>query len=192
MPCRLINPSKSEMGRVAKEHLEKIVNDITTITKANQWKNTSVVVNWLKSIGCNSRSRLLKFDIVEFYPSISENLLDNSLLYARGLTSITDDMISIIKHSRKSLLFDGNDLWIKNRCDSMFDVSMGSYDGAEVCELVGFYLLDKLSPLIVRENAGLYRDDGLAVVKNSNGPKLDRLRTDIIAIFKNGGLSITI
>ena len=74
----------------------------------------------------------------------------------------------------------------------MFDVSMGSYDGAEVCELVGLYLLDKLSSLILRDQIGLYRDDGLAVVNQTSGHKLDRLRKDVIALFKGEGLSITI
>ena len=29
--------------------------------------------------------------------------------------------------------------------DGLFDVTMGAYDGAEVCEFVGTYLLDKIS-----------------------------------------------
>ena len=49
-------------------------------------------------------------------------------------------------HSRKSLLFSNSDAWIKKSGD-MFDVTMGSFDGAEICELVGLYLLDKLSLL---------------------------------------------
>ena len=74
----------------------------------------------------------------------------------------------------------------------MFDVTMGSLDGAKVCEIVSLYLLDKVSVLLSKDNAGLYKDDGLGVVKDANGPKLDRLRKDIIAIFKSAGLSITI
>ena len=69
---------------------------------------------------------------------------------------------------------------------------MGSYDGAEVCEIVGLYLLEKLSTLIDKKKIGLYRDDGLSVIDNANGPKLDRLRKDIIRIFKSEGLNITI
>ena len=42
---------------------------------------------------------------------------------------------------------------------------MGSFDGAEVCELVGLYLLSQLQHLDM--NVGLYRDDGLAVTKLS-------------------------
>ena len=56
----------------------------------------------------------------------------------------------------------------------MFDVRMGSLDGAEVCEIVGLYLLDKVSVLLSKDNAGLYRHDELGVVNDVNGPKLDR------------------
>ena len=69
---------------------------------------------------------------------------------------------------------------------------MGSFDGAEIYEIVGIYLLKKLSPLLEKENFGLYRDDGLATVNSSSGPVLDRMRKDFISIFKNEGLSITI
>ena len=69
---------------------------------------------------------------------------------------------------------------------------MGSFDGAKICELVGLYLLDKSSNLIVRVNVGLYRDDGLAVINSSSGPVLDKMRENIVALFKNEGLSITI
>ena len=47
-------------------------------------------------------------------------------------------------HSRKSLLFDQGTAWIKKNDDGLFDVTMGSYDGAEVCELVGLLILDQL------------------------------------------------
>lgn len=61
-----------------------------------------------------------------------------------------------------------------------------------VCELVGLYLLNQLKDIIPKECIGLYRDDGLAVVKNANGPLLDRMRKKIIELFKKEGLSITI
>ena len=69
---------------------------------------------------------------------------------------------------------------------------MGSYDGAEICELVGLYLLNRLSTANDKSSVGLYRDDGLAAINNANGPKLDRIRKDIIALFKEEGLSMTI
>ena len=68
---------------------------------------------------------------------------------------------------------------------------MGSFDRAENCELVGLYFIDKLLRLIGRKNIGLYRDDGLGAINNSSGPVLVKMRKNIIALFKNEDLSIT-
>ena len=46
--------------------------------------------------------------------------------------------------------------------------------------------------LIDTKNVGLYRDEGLAVIHQANGSKMDRIRKDIIALFKSEALSITI
>ena len=48
----------------------------------------------------------------------------------------------------------------------MFDVTMGSYDGAETCELIGTYMLSLISSKF-KDEVGLYRDNGLAVCKAS-------------------------
>ena len=97
------------------------------------------------------------------------------------MTNIDDSTIQIIKHARKSLLFDNTGVLIKNDDGPLFDIRMGSFGGAEVCELVGLYLLSKISILINSDNVGLYRDDGLAVIHNANAPRLDSLRKNIIA-----------
>ena len=66
---------------------------------------------------------------------------------------------------------------------------MGSYDGAETCELVGLFMLSKLSE-INRVNIGLYRDDGLLVTRVT--PRQSELIKKIIcAIFGEHGLKIT-
>jgi len=41
--------------------------------------------------------------------------------------------------------------------NSKFDVTMGSFDGAEICEFIGLYLLNQLSRLLPPELFGLYR-----------------------------------
>ena len=48
---------------------------------------------------------------------------------------------------------------------------MGSYDGAEVCELVGLFILNDLCNEYGKDNIGLYRDDGLAIFKHTSGPQ---------------------
>ena len=68
---------------------------------------------------------------------------------------------------------------------------MGSFDGAECCEIVGLYLLHKISKKVPTNQLGMYRDDGLAMIPHANGPKMDRIRKDITEIFKSEGLKIT-
>ena len=50
----------------------------------------------------------------------------------------------IVKHARKSLLFNDGKPWTKKDSSSLFDVTMGSHDGAEICELVGLFILNNL------------------------------------------------
>ena len=110
--------------------------------------------------------------------------------FARDHTTITGQEEEVIWHARKSLLFGEGSTWLK-RDGRQFDVTMGSYDGAEICELVGLYMLDLLSNIFNKELIGLYRDDGLAALRLS-GPEADRARKDIIKIFKQCGLRMTV
>ena len=71
------------------------------------------------------------------------NVLNLNLNFASEYIYISKCDIDVINHARKSLLFDGSNTWIKKQ--GLFDVSMGAYDGAEVCELVGTYMLNVLS-----------------------------------------------
>ena len=51
--------------------------------------------------------------------------------------------------------------------DSLLDVTMGTYNGAEVCEFVGTFLLDEIIVKYDKNSIGLYDDNGLSVFKNS-------------------------
>lgn len=193
LPCRLINPAKNEIGVVSKHFIENINKSILAAHNLNQWRNSSSVIDWFKSIEEKGKCRFVTFDIVEFYPSISEELLENALNFARTVTDIPDSTLNIIYLARKSLVFDNSKTtWVKKGRNSTFDVTMGSFDGAEVCELVGLYMLNKLNKVISNKNIGLYRDDGLAIIEKANGPKMDKIRKDITKIFREENLSITI
>ena len=74
----------------------------------------------------------------------------------------------------------------------MFDVGMGCYDGAEVCELVGLYILHTLQSKFPEGDIGLYRDDGLAVFKNMNARAGDRTRKALSKVIGDLGLKITV
>ena len=126
-----------------------------------------------------------------FYPTISLQLLKDSIGFAKLHTTVPEHVEETIFKSRKSLLLGNNEPWIKKGQSSNFDVAMGSYDGAEVCELVKLFLLNDLSDLIGKNNVGLYRDDGLAVVDNASGHQMDKIRKQLHEIYKKYDLSIT-
>ena len=90
---------------------------------------------------------------------------------------------------KKALLFNEKKNLNKKCGDEDFDVPMRCYNGEEVCELVGSYLLKKLSNIVDKKSIGLYRDDELAILQNLSGPQIERKRKDII---KTAGLNITI
>ena len=111
--CRLINPSKSEVGLVSKSYLSNILASISKKTKVNQWRNTSTVIDWFKNLADKQKRKFIKFDIAEFYPSISEDLLNKSIDYAKSFTTIGENVINAIKLARKSLLFSKDGTWVK-------------------------------------------------------------------------------
>ena len=81
---------------------------------------------------------------------------------------------------------------MRRKRESNFDVSMGAYDGAEVCELIGIFMLSLLSKHINKNHIGLYRDDGLAILKNTSGPEAEKLKKKLQKLFKEKDLDIII
>jgi len=64
--CTLINPSKPEIGRISKQILEEINRKLVSITKVNQWKNRSSVLQWFKQLTNKGDLAFICFDVVEF------------------------------------------------------------------------------------------------------------------------------
>ena len=80
----------------------------------------------------------------------------------------------------------------KKNSDNCFDVTMDSYNGAKVCELVGALVLYILANSIPKRNSGLYRDDGLILMRNENGQKKDRIKQEVTKILKEIGFKTEI
>ena len=101
---------------------------------------------------------------------------------------ISDEEEDVIISSKTSLLFHEGLPWGK-KSGTKFDVAQGSYDGAECAELVGLFILNRVSK-ITGLDAGLYRDDGLAVT--SSAPRrVEAIKKEISKIFSEYGLAIT-
>ena len=135
--------------------------------QCNQWKDKDAVIDWFLNIPDKQRCNFVVFDIEEFYPSISEKLLNDAMRFAKQHTQISEKDIEVISHCRKSLLFHDKDPWVKKNGNANFDVAMGSNDGAEICELVGIFILHLISQKYLMSDTGLYRDDGLAIIRSS-------------------------
>ena len=114
------------------------------------------------------------FDVKYFYPSFTQDLLKNTLNFANNY-NILKCKTDIIHHARKSLMFDSSQIWIKKQ-RGLFDVTMGAYERAEVCELVGTYVLKVLSKEYIKNKFGLYRGDGLVVSRNKNWPQSEQIK----------------
>ena len=126
--------------------------------------------------------------MVNFYASITPQLLENSLTFATSFTRISKETKTTIMQATNSFLCSNGQTWIK-RESGKYDITMGGFHGAEICELVGLHILSKLKHIL--PNVGLYRDDGLAV--SSATPRQNEpLKKQICKVFKDIGLSVTI
>ena len=142
--CRLINPVKSEIGKISKFFIENINEKVRNMSSVNQWRDTDTVITWFKNIKNKGKCIFMQYDIEEYYPSISEDLLRKAIDYARTFVNVSEEEEETIMHCRKSMLFNNTEIWVKKDDKKDFDVTMGSFDGAEICELVGLYILHVL------------------------------------------------
>jgi hypothetical protein len=187
---RLINPTKAEIGKISKCILDRINKNVLQQTGVNIWRNTADVINWFKSIENKPECRFISFDVVDYYPSITEKLLNKALDFACQFDTITPDERDIIIHAKRSLMHTDESTWGKTQKKDLFDVTMGSWDGAETCELVGNYILSIIEAKH-GNNIGLYRDDGLGAFK-ATPQEVERIKKSICKVFKENGLKITV
>ena len=70
-------------------------------------------------------------------------------------------------------------------CIFFLILCMFGFDGAEICGVIGIYILHKLGEKYGKERIGLYKDDGLACFENTSSPEAERIRKAFIKLFKN-------
>ena len=70
--CRLINPAKSEIGKISKAILTKTIKNIVDKTNTNLWRSTTSVLEWFNNTPNKRDSSFICFDVVEFYLSTTE------------------------------------------------------------------------------------------------------------------------
>ena len=118
-----------------------------------------------------------------------ESLFKKSISFPKEYHHISDEVVKIKNHYRKSSIkvnFAKRKKW-----ESCFDMTMGGYNWAEICELAGIYILTHLATIIKKSNCGLYRDGNLLIVCNVNRQQTDPTNANI-KIFKDVGFSIEV
>ena len=192
--CRLLNPCKSELGKISKKIVENIVTIVKQKSGLKLWKNTHAVVDWYKGIQNKEKYCFIQFDINSFYPNISKKLVTNAIRYARQFTKISRQDEKIIIQSCRSVLISDGKIWVRKGEESKFAVTIGSYSGAEVCELVGVFLLSQVAKdtSLPMEYIGLYRDDGLLVTDAARPRTVELLKKKLCEIFSKHGLKLDI
>ena len=96
-----------------------------------------------------------------------------------------------------SILISNNTAWRKkiqpSSGASLFDVTIGSYPGAEICTLVGIYILNKVSDSNIfggKWAFGLYRDDFIGVVMKPIRDIEHSVKKQLVGIFKIAKLEL--
>ena len=110
--------------------------------------------------------------------------------WARRFAPISESDEHIIMQSRKPLLYHEGSFWTK-KSNPDFDVAMGSFDSAEICDLCGLFILAELEKLKLNAVFGSYKDDGLALTRAS-ARQTDIIKKKICVLFQGLGLQITI
>ena len=64
------------------------------------------------------------------------------------MITIEYKVIDRIKLARKLPLFSREETWVKVGENPSSDLTMGCFDSAEIYQIIGIYLLEKLSPLL--------------------------------------------
>ncbi|CAB4002704.1 Hypothetical predicted protein [Paramuricea clavata] len=107
----------------------------------NQWKNTKSVLTWFNNIADKDQHSFIAFDVVDFYPSISIELLDAALDFASNYDIITDEEREIIMHAKTSCLHSLHRGIIGVNGHHLLRIASLMLQWAASCELVGSYLL---------------------------------------------------
>ena len=102
--CRLLNPTKVEPGKVSHQILKNAVNVIRQKTHLNQWRNTYECIEWYKNIPHKENMSFIIFDIISFYPSITDKLLNQALNWAQQFITFSEEDVEAIFIARKSVL----------------------------------------------------------------------------------------
>ena len=74
------------------------------------WRDTDTVTTSFKNIKNKDKCAFMQYDIEEYYPSISDDLLRKAIDYARTFVDVSDEEEETIMYCRKSMLFNNTEI----------------------------------------------------------------------------------
>ena len=83
-------------------------------------------------------------------------------------------------HTCRSVLCYEVNVLKKSGNNTNFDIPMGSFHGAEICDLIGLYILNEITPVIGPNCIGLYRDVRLGELKETSGSNIEKMTKSIL------------
>ena len=195
--ARLINPIKNQLGVVSKSILDSINTEARAKLEVNQLRSSQDAIDWFTKIKDKTNNKtLLKADIKEFYPSITEKVIKRALEFmkSKGIIVSKENIDVILKAKYQVATSLGID-WVKK--NSPFDNSMGAKDSCELCELVGLFLLGKTKERLETEkknstlsiSIALYRDDLILAIQK-HGKSINMAKSELSKIFKEEDLTL--
>ena len=87
----LINLTITNIAKISKTMLDKIIKKLVSTIHVNQWKNSSSVIMWFKNIQSKFNCSFIVFDINNFYQSITLSLFNNAFQFPKGVCNISNN-----------------------------------------------------------------------------------------------------
>ena len=136
------------LAKVSKLIIGKINIKLIFELRFNQWKNIDSVLKWFinkdpqKDSFIVHNGLLILILVKKFYSSINKDILTNPIQnFAKLYTTIDDKSLRLTCTVENPSCFTlGDETWKKKSTENNFDVIMGSFNDAGICELVGYYI----------------------------------------------------
>lgn len=96
--------------------MEKICKQIKAKLKLDLFKNSDEAIAWFNKNKTHPQRRNPKFviyDICDFYPSVTEKLMNDALDWASNYVEISHEERNVIIKSKYAFLFHNNRPWVK-------------------------------------------------------------------------------
>ena len=85
--------------------------NLAKLLQVHKWRISYSVIKWFSSTENKSQYKFIQLDIAEIYPSISEEILDNAILFAEQYIDIPEKKLAYHNNCRKTLFYNDYEPW---------------------------------------------------------------------------------